>query len=217
MPLLARLRHLFDLDAEPTMIDAHLGQGRLEALVARRPGMRIPGAFDGFDVALRAILRGDATSEASSDLPGRVAEALGQPIVTGFASLSRLAPSAARVAAAGAGRLEALGVPRQRASAAIAVARLVADRQLLLAPGSDPIATRQRLSEIDGVDDRLAHVIVMRALSWPDALPVTDTALQRAAGVLSAGTLQEGAEEWRPWRTYAALHLWLEDETRDHS
>jgi AraC family transcriptional regulator of adaptative response / DNA-3-methyladenine glycosylase II len=218
MPLLARLRHLFDLDAEPTVIDAHLGQGRLGGIVARRPGVRIPGAFDGFDVALRAILRGRArggrTSEASSDLPGRVAEALGEPIVTGFASLSRLAPSAARVADAGAARLESLGVPRRRASAAIAVARLVADRQLVLARGSDPIATRQLLTEIDGVGGQLAHVIVMRALSWPDALPVPDTALQRAAGVSSASTLKACAEEWRPWRTYAALHLWLENEAR---
>ena len=214
MPLLARLRHLFDLDAEPTVIDAHLGQGRLGASVARRPGVRIPGAFDGFDVALRAILRGGdhggPTSEASSDLPRRVAESLGEPIVTGVASLSRLAPSAARVANAGAARLEALGVPRQRASAAITVARLVADRKLLLAPGSDPIATRQLLTEIDGVGDQLAHLIVMRALSWPDALPITDTSLQRTAGVASAGALEACAEEWRPWRTYAALHLWLE-------
>jgi AraC family transcriptional regulator of adaptative response / DNA-3-methyladenine glycosylase II len=221
MPLLARLRRLFDLDAEPTVIDAHLGHGRLAGFVARRPGVRIPGAFDGFDVALRAILRGrdrrGPTSEASRDLPGRVTESLGEPIVTGFASLSRLAPSAARVADAGAARLEALGVPRQRAIAAIAVARLVADRQLLLAPGSDPIATRQVLAEIDGVDDRVAHVIVMRALSWPDALPVADAALQQAAGVSSAGALEACAEAWRPWRTYAALHLWLEDETRDHS
>ena len=214
MPLLARLRCLFDLDAEPTVIDAHLGQGRLEALVARRPGMRIPGAFDGFDVALRAILRGGSTSEASSYLPARVAEALGKPIVTAFASLSRLAPSAARVAEAGAARLEALGIPRRRASAAIAVARLVADGQLLLAPGGDPIATRQLLTEIDGVGGQLANVIVMRALSWPDALPVTDTALQRAAGVSSSDTLHAHAEDWRPWRTYAALHLWLESEAR---
>jgi AraC family transcriptional regulator of adaptative response / DNA-3-methyladenine glycosylase II len=218
MPLLTRLRRLFDLDAEPTVIDAHLAQGRLGALVARRPGVRIPGAFDGFDVALRAILRGRArggrAGPASNDLPARVAAALGEPIVTGIAALSRLAPSAARVADAGVERLDALGVPRHRAIAAIAVARMVADRKLVLGPGSDPIETRRLLTEIDGVGDHLAQVIVMRALSWPDALPTTDVALQRAARVKSASALEACGEEWRPWRTYAALHLWLKDEAR---
>jgi len=216
MPLLARLRYLFDLDAEPTVIDTHLAQGSLGGLVARRPGVRIPGAFDGFDVALRAILRGRARGSrvgaASSDAAARVTAALGEPIATGIASLSRLAPTAARVAEAGVARLQSLGVPRRRASAAIAVARLVADRKLVLSPGSDPIETRTLLTEIDGIGDQLALGIVMRALSWPDALPVADPALQRAANVSSAGALEASGEQWRPWRTYAALHLWLEDE-----
>src|SRR5258706_5922206 len=218
MPLLARLRYLFDLDAEPTVIDAHLGQGSLGALVARRPGVRIPGAFDGFDVALRAILRGRARGNrvgaASNDVAGRVAAALGEPISTGIASLSRLAPTAARVADAGVARLQSLGVPRRRAIAVIAVARLVADRKLVLSPGSDPIETRRLLTEIGGIGDQLAIVIVMRALSWTDALPVSDSALQRAANVSSPGALETVGEQWRPWRTYAALHLWLEDGAR---
>jgi AraC family transcriptional regulator of adaptative response / DNA-3-methyladenine glycosylase II len=115
------------------------------------------------------------------------------------------------VADAGVARLQSLGVQRRRATAAIAVAGLVADRKLVLSPGSDPIETRRLLTEIDGIDDQLALVIVMRALSWPDALPAADTALQRAANVSSAGALEAVGEQWRPWRTYAALHLWLED------
>ena len=218
MPLLARLRYLFDLDAEPTVIDAHLAQGNLGRVVARRPGVRIPGAFDGFDVALRAILRGRARGSrvgaGSSDLAARVAAALGEPIATGIPSLNRLPPTAARVADAGVARLESLGVPRRRASAAIAAAKLVADRKLMLSPGSDPIETRRLLTEIDGIGDQLALMIVMRALSWTDALPVGDSALQRAAKVSSAGALEALGEQWRPWRTYAALHLWLEDEER---
>jgi AraC family transcriptional regulator of adaptative response / DNA-3-methyladenine glycosylase II len=214
MPLLARLRYQFDLDAEPAVIDGHLAQGSLSALVARRPGVRIPGAFDGFDVALRAILRGRARGSrvggASDDLPARVAAALGEPIATGIPALTRLAPTAARVADAGAARLQALGAPRRRAIAAITVAQLVADRKLALSPGSDPIATRRLLTEIDGIGDQLAIVIVMRALSWPDALPVADATLQRAVNVSSPGALQLCGEEWRPWQTYAALHLWLE-------
>jgi AraC family transcriptional regulator of adaptative response / DNA-3-methyladenine glycosylase II len=221
MPLLARLRQLFDLDAEPTVIDGHLAHGRLGSLVARRPGMRIPGAFDGFDVALRAILRGGALGGRGSsagatrgDLATHVIAALGEPIATGIPSLSRLAPSAARIANAGCAGLGALGIPQRRAVAAVTFARLVADRKLLLAPGSDPIATLRMLAEIDCVGDELAHVIVMRALSWPDALPVTDAALQRAVGVSTASALETCGEDWRPWRTYAALHLWLGDEVR---
>jgi AraC family transcriptional regulator of adaptative response / DNA-3-methyladenine glycosylase II len=225
MPLLARLRYLFDLDAEPTVIDAHLAQGSLAPLVTRRPGVRIPGAFDGFDVALSAILRGRARRSrvgaqggrfgaTSSDPAAIVAAALGEPIATGIASLSRLAPTAARVAEAGVARLESLGVPHRRANAAIAVAKLVADRKLVLSPGSDPIETRRLLTEIDGISDQLAIGIVMRALSWPDALPVADSSLQRAAKVSSASALETLGEQWRPWRTYAALHLWLEDGAR---
>jgi AraC family transcriptional regulator, regulatory protein of adaptative response / DNA-3-methyladenine glycosylase II len=218
MPLLARLRQLFDLDAEPTVIDGHLAQSRLAPFVARHPGVRIPGAFDGFDVALRTILRGRLrqrlAGSSNDDLAANVAVALGEPIETGVDGLSRLAPSAARVTNAGTAQLEALGVPPKRASAAIAVARLVADRQLVLAAGSDPIMTRKVLTEIDGLGDQLAEGIVMRALSWPDALPITDAELQREAHVYSAGALKARAEEWRPWRTYAALHLWLTAEAR---
>jgi AraC family transcriptional regulator, regulatory protein of adaptative response / DNA-3-methyladenine glycosylase II len=148
----------------------------------------------------------------SSDLASRVAQGLGEPIETGVASLSRLPPTASRLSRLPSARLEALGVPRQRAKAVIAVARLVVDRKLILAPGSDPVAMRQLLAGIDGVGEQLATNIVMRALSWPDVLPVTDPALQSVTGVSSASDLHALAEQWRPWRSYAALHLWLEAE-----
>jgi AraC family transcriptional regulator of adaptative response / DNA-3-methyladenine glycosylase II len=213
MPLLARLRQLFDLDAQPTVIDAHLAQGQLATLVARRPGIRIPGSFDGFDVALRAILRGrplpGRIDPVSNALPARVAERLGVQIETGNTSLFRLSPTAGRVTEAGTAGLEEIGVPRRRATAAVAVAQLVAERRLQLVPGSDPVETHGLLTAA-GVDDQLAHLIVMRTLSWPDTLPATDPELQKAAGVLSVSALDALAEEWRPWRTYAAMHLWLE-------
>jgi AraC family transcriptional regulator of adaptative response / DNA-3-methyladenine glycosylase II len=180
--------------------------------------VRIPGAFDGFDVALRTILRGHArgrrADDATSDLPSRVAQALGEPIETGIASLSHLPPAASRVANAGSAGLEALGIPKGRATAAVAVARLVAERKLVLMPGSDPGATRQLLAGIDGVGDQLATVIVMRALSWPDAFPISDPTLQGVTGATSASDLHALAERWRPWRSYAALHLWLESDAR---
>ncbi|MFL5518449.1 MAG: adenosine deaminase, partial [Gemmatimonadales bacterium] len=97
-----------------------------------------------------------------------------------------------------------------RRSAAIAsVARAVADGSLRLEPGRDVLATRRALIEIAGIGDRLATTIVMRALYWPDAFPASDRVLQRAAGTSSPAALRLRAEEWRPWRAYAALHLWL--------
>ncbi|MEJ7809932.1 MAG: AlkA N-terminal domain-containing protein [Gemmatimonadaceae bacterium] len=215
MPLLARLRRLFDLDAEPAAIDAHLAQGGLGALVTRWPGVRIPGALCGWEVALRLLLRGRPWPGAvTTDLARRVVSALGESIDTGVPALTRLAPSAERVAEAGAARLEALGVPRGRADAIATVARVVAGGTLRLEPGGDTAGTRRALLEIEGIGDRLATTIVMRALYWPDALPVSDRLLQRAAGVSGAAELLACAERWRPWRAYAALHLWLQGEAR---
>ncbi|MGH7720197.1 MAG: AlkA N-terminal domain-containing protein, partial [Gemmatimonadaceae bacterium] len=215
MLLLARLRQLFDLDAEPTLVDACLEQGGLGAFVGRRPGVRIPGAIDGFEVALRALLCGRARAGAAcSELSRRVVWDIGEAIDTGFPALTRLAPSAARVADAGASRLTALGVPRRRADAIASVARAVAEGALRLEPGSDVTATRRALMEIDGVGDRFATTIVMRALHWPDAFPASDGALQRAAAARGQRALRAQAEQWRPWRAYAALHLWLCDDER---
>jgi AraC family transcriptional regulator of adaptative response / DNA-3-methyladenine glycosylase II len=212
MPLLARLRQLFDLDAEPAVIDAHLEQGGLASLVARRHGIRIPGALDGFDVVLGALIRGPRPpGTAARDLTRRVARALGEPIDTGTAALDRLAPTPARVAEAGPARLEALGVAPRRALALATAAHAIADGRLVLKPGSDVVAAHRALLAIEGVSDRLATRIVMRTLYWPDAFPASDGALQRAAGVNGPGALRTHAERWRPWRAYAALHLWLHE------
>jgi len=151
MPLIAGLRRLFDLDAEPAVVDAHLAQGGsgLDALVARRPGVRLPGALDGFEVALRALLGGCA-------LAGRVTTALGEPIETGVAGegLTHLAPTAARIADAGMARLVALGVSPRRAECLAAVARAVANGTLRLEPGGDVAATRRALLGFDGINER---------------------------------------------------------------
>ncbi len=213
MPLLSRLRHLFDLDAEPTAVDAHLTAGGLGELVRRRPGLRIPGAIDGFDVALRVLLRGPvwaAERSTPSDVVQRVVDSLGAPIETGFPELSRLAPSAEQVAEVGGDRLAALGVPRRRAEAVVALARLIADGRLRLEPGSDPAVCRAALVDATGAGDAIVSMILMRTLGWPDAFPVSDRALQRTVRASSARELQARAERWRPWRAYAALHLWLD-------
>ena len=184
MPLLARLRHMFDLDAEPTAVDGHLACSGLGEHVRRRRGVRIPGAFDGFEAALRVLLR--ASSKAGGNVGRRVVHALGEPLETGIPALIRVAPTAERVADAGAARLASLGVRRRRAAAVSAVARAVADGALRLEPGSDVIAAQRALLAIDGIGDHLATTIVMRALRWPDAFPGSDRTLQRAVGASSA-------------------------------
>ena len=215
MPLLARLRHLFDLDAEPAVIDTHLEQGGLAALVARRRGVRIPGAVDSFEIVLGALIRGPlpATPTARDSLR-RVVAALGEPLDTGVPGLDRLVPTAERIAGAGAARLRSLGVAPGRAAALETAARAMAGGQLTLAPGDDIVASRRALLAIDGFEDRLATEILARTLCWPDAFPAADRALQRAAGVSGPGSLRARAESWRPWRAYAALHLWLHEMER---
>ena len=201
MPLLARLRHLLDLDAEPAVIDAHLADGGLATLVEQHPGVRLAGAFDGFEIAARALLR--------PDLLRRVTRSLGEPLATGIRGLDTLAPTADRVAGAGAPFLSALGVPRRRAEALAAVAGAVAEGKLRLEPGADVQATLDALTRTAGIGARTAAAIVMRALHWPDAFSSTDSSLQRAAGVPGARALLHLAERWRPWRGYAAAHLSL--------
>ncbi len=196
MPVIARLRHVFDLDAEPSVIDAHLAQGGLAASVRRRPGLRIPGAVDGFEAVLRALLATRATRR-------RVVRALGEPVETALAGLTHYAPTAERVAAAGAARMAALGVPPRRAAAIATLARAMAGGRLRLDPGTDVESARRLLLEVADVGEPLATAIVAPALYWPDAFPASHRWLRHVS---------DRAERWRPWRAYAALHLTLDDE-----
>ena len=214
MPLLAQLRQLFDLDAEPAAVDAHLSQDGLEPLVRRRPGLRIPGAMDSFEIALQGLLRGDHTNGTAGRLMRRIVHELGEPFDSGVPALDRLAPTAEQIAQAGASRLAALGVARRRAESITSLARSISDRTLHMHPGCDVDATLGALLDVDGVDVGLATTIVMRALAWPDAFPASDPMLQRAAGASSTHDLLARAERWRPWRSYAAVHLRLHARER---
>lgn len=210
MPLLARLRQLLDLDAEPTVIDRHLARTGLARLVARRRGLRVPGVFEGFELAARDLIEeASASPEAAAALAGRVTQAFGEPIDTGIPALNRLGVTAERLADAGAAPLAELGLPRQQAEAMIALARAVADRTVRLEPGSEVRSTLEGLTDGCGVGKGTAKAIVVRALHWPDAFPAAEPSLQRAAGVTSGRALLRLAEAWRPWRAYAATHLRL--------
>jgi AraC family transcriptional regulator of adaptative response / DNA-3-methyladenine glycosylase II len=209
MPMLARLRHLFDLDAVPGVVEAQLKAGGLGDVVRHRPGLRLPGAVDGFEVAL-VLLLGRRGSGEGEQLRRRVVEQLGGPIATPWPSLNRLSPTAASVKSAGKGTLERLGVPADRAEMLVELARMVETRQLSLEHGRDATAAHHQLVSSAGIPDRLATEIVMRALGWPDAFSPADRTLQAAVGVSGSSQLQSMAERWRPWRAYAALHLKIE-------
>jgi AraC family transcriptional regulator of adaptative response / DNA-3-methyladenine glycosylase II len=207
--LLARLRSLFDLDARPDVIAAHLGRdGRLAEGVTSNPGLRVPGAFDGFELAVRAVLGQQVSVRAATTFAARFAEAFGEPSETPFTAVSRLSPSPARVADARLGELTALGLVPARAECLRELARAVCDNGLSLESGADAATGIDRLTALPGIGPWTAHYIAMRAMRWPDAFPHSDLGLRKALGGRPSREILKLADAWRPWRAYAAMHLW---------
>ena len=202
-PLLARIKALMDLSCNPTEVAGVLGE-----LAQRRPGMRVPGAFDGFEVAVRAIIGQQVTVAAARTIASRFAAALGDPIETPFETLTTIFPSAARVAGVAGDLIARLGMPAARARTVIALARAVADGDLILTPHTDLDWTLERLRRLPGVGEWTAQYIAMRALAWPDAFPHTDFGVMKALGEKHARRVLEAGEAWRPWRSYAVMQLW---------
>jgi len=202
-PLLARLRRLFDLGADPELIAERLG-----GLAIDDPGMRLPGAFSGFETAVRAIIGQQISVRAANTLAGRLVESMGAPIESPFPALTRLSPTAERIARATPGEISAIGIVTSRANAIIALANAVIDRSLSFGPGVNIERTMARLKQIPGVGDWTAEYIAMRALSWPDAFPHTDLGIRKALGETNPARVLEMAEAWRPWRSYAVIRLW---------
>ncbi|MBA3342753.1 MAG: helix-turn-helix domain-containing protein [Gemmatimonadaceae bacterium] len=207
--LLGRLRNLFDLSARPDVIAEQLMQdGLLADIVAQHPGLRVPGAFDGFELATRAILGQQIAVKGATTLAGRFVEAFGEPIETPHAGLALLSPRPHRVAAAKFEDLTELGIVQSRARSIIALAAEMASGQLKLEAGVNPHETIERLMKISGIGRWTADYIAMRALRWPDAFPKEDIALRRKLGGVSAARAEVLSQPWRPWRSYATLHLW---------
>jgi AraC family transcriptional regulator of adaptative response / DNA-3-methyladenine glycosylase II len=202
-PVLSRVKALMDLACSPAEVAAALG-----ALGRRHPGLRVPGAFDGFEVAVRAILGQQVTVAAARTVAGRFVAAFGDALDTPFAALHRIFPDAARVAALPYGKIARLGMPGARARSVIALARAVADGDLDLTPNTDIETTLAKLRALPGVGEWTAQYIAMRALAWPDAFPHTDLGVMKALGKTDARRVLAAAEAWRPWRAYAVMHLW---------
>jgi AraC family transcriptional regulator, regulatory protein of adaptative response / DNA-3-methyladenine glycosylase II len=207
--VLGRLRHVFDLTARPDVIAAKLMQDELLAdVVARNPGLRVPGAFDGFELAVRAILGQQITVKGATTLAGRFVDAFGEAFETPHPGLSRLSPTAERVAAVEVKDLVSLGIVQTRARSIIALANELASGRLTLEAGASPDETIAQLTALPGVGRWTAQYIAMRALRWPDAFPREDLALRKNLGGVSPARAEELSEAWRPWRSYATLHVW---------
>ncbi|WP_327043865.1 helix-turn-helix domain-containing protein [Microbispora sp. NBC_01189] len=215
-PLVARCRRLLDLDADPGAVREILGRTSLAPLVEARPGLRVPGAYDGFEAAVRAVVGQQISVAGARTLLGRIAARAGVPAVTAVTAVTDpspsseaanetalLFPTADRLAGAD---LHGLGLTTRRTATIRALAEEVASGEIDLDGAGDPADTTARLLAIPGIGPWTASYIALRALRDPDAWPEGDLVLRRTMDRL--GITAGESEEWRPWRAYAAVHLW---------
>ena len=206
----ARVRRMFDLDADIASINAHLRRDpRLRALVRRHPGQRLPGGWDGFEIALRAVLGQQVSVAAARTLAQRLVQRYGIELQRDDGTRVQLFPTPQRLADAD---LTAIGLPRTRAQTLRTIARAVCDGSVGFQPEQTLDAFVASWTALPGIGDWTAHYIAMRARSDPDAFPAADLVLRKALaderGALSTRALLAQAERWRPWRAYAVFHLW---------
>jgi AraC family transcriptional regulator of adaptative response / DNA-3-methyladenine glycosylase II len=216
-PLVQRVREMFDLDAPVADIADVLSVDRnLGKLLKARPGIRVPGAWDGFELTVRAILGQQVSVKAATTLAGRIADRYGESVVVPDSidadgqeiKLGRLFPTPQKLARA---RFNNLGLVTSRGATIRRVAQAVCDGSLLFDNMQDPAEFRQSLESIKGIGDWTAQYVAMRALKYPDAFPSSDLGLLHAigaSGTSGAKELRRRAQAWRPWRSYAALLLW---------
>jgi AraC family transcriptional regulator, regulatory protein of adaptative response / DNA-3-methyladenine glycosylase II len=214
--VLSQVRRVFDVDADIGAIAAHLScDPSLAPLVAQRPGLRVPGGWDGFELGVRAVLGQQVTVGAARRLAGRLVALCGRPVPEGARlspTLSHTFPSPEQVAKA---NLAALGMPGARRATLKALAEAALEDPDLFRPKGSLDEATARLRAIRGVGEWTAQYIALRALRETDAFPASDIGLRRGAavgGVRPTPTeLLLRAEPWRPWRAYAAQHLWVSD------
>jgi AraC family transcriptional regulator of adaptative response / DNA-3-methyladenine glycosylase II len=208
--IVTRVRRMFDVDADPLAIHAHLRRDALlKPLMKRWPGQRLPNAWDGFELAVRAILGQQVSVAAARTLAARIAAKHGTPYAEGESvGLSALFPEPEALVDA---PLEAIGIMRTRADAIRTLARAVAEGRVHFRTEQTLAAFEERLVALPGIGPWTAHYVAMRALGQPDAFPAADLILRRAAGrgeMLSTRATEALSEAWRPWRAYAVMLLW---------
>src|SRR5579872_5621069 len=220
--VLATVKRVFDLGARPRQIAEALGP-----LAAAHPGMRLPGSFDPFETAVRAILGQQVSVAGARTLAERFARAFGDPVqipvqvgdsaagALGTDSLlTHYTPTAERIAAADPSELAALGILPARARTIVLLSREIAEGRIALRPGRAAERTVAQLCALPGIGEWTANYVAMRALAWPDAFLPTDLGVRKALGDPGVKRILEIAEPWRPWRAYATMHLWRSLEER---
>lgn len=209
--VLVRVRRLFDLAARPDLIDTHLGD-----LAAASPGKRVPGAFDGFEIAVRAIVGQQIPLSDARPILSRIAERFGARTSAPL-GLTTVFPCASVFARLPVSALEDLGVARLRAAAIISVAKEVSSGRMALEPAAPLETTLGALRAIEGIGEWAVQYIAMRSLGWPNAFPEDDTMFMKrsgSAGPFELDRLAARREQWQPWRAYAAVRIWdLIDES----
>ncbi|HEY1609564.1 MAG TPA: AlkA N-terminal domain-containing protein, partial [Paraburkholderia sp.] len=200
--VLARVRRLFDLSSHPELIDTHLGE-----LAAGAPGMRVPGALDGFEIAVHAIAAQQIPAAEARQVLSRVAGRLGTKISAPF-GLSAAFPSAAVFARLPLVALEQQGLARPHAEAIVTLAGEVSSGRMTLEPAAPLEETLAALRRIHGVGEWAVQYIAMRSLGWPNAFPDDDPLIRTQLDCPTTSALDLRAEPWQPWRAYATVHLW---------
>ena len=202
--VLSRVKHAFDLACDPVVVAAALG-----SLAAAQPGLRVPGAFDGFELAVRAVVGQQISVRAARTILGRIARAYGEALATDQGDTRvRLFPTAARLARLSPDELIKLGVTTARARTLIELAATLASRKIQLEPESDVESTVNALTALPGIGTWTANYIAMRALRWPDAFLANDLVVLKALGETRPARALRRGDAWRPWRAYAVMHLW---------
>ena len=210
-PVLARVRALFDLHCNPVDIYESLAAMNEIRPGLCRPGTRLPGCFDPFEMAVRAVLGQQITVKAARTLATRLAAAFGREVATPFEGLTHTFPSPETIAAlegAAADHLGPLGVIGARARSISALASAMASGDIKLSPRADGAEQRRKLSALPGFGPWTVEYVAMRALGQTDAFPHTDYGVKKALEGLTAKEILAAAEQWRPWRSYATVNLW---------
>ncbi|MCW5822809.1 MAG: DNA-3-methyladenine glycosylase 2 family protein [Cyanobacteria bacterium TGS_CYA1] len=206
--VISRVKRLFDLSAPISDIEEKLGK------LVKIKGLRVPGSFDGFEMVTRVILGQQVSVSAATTLSGRLAQKFSTKIETPFEQLTHLPVHSSTISGAALDDICKLGIVSARAKAIKEIAQLIETGELNLEPTADIEQIFLRLRNIKGIGDWTVQVIAMRALSYPDAFPTLDLGIKKALGLTKTRDLEIIAEQWRPWRAYACMHLWsgLEDK-----
>jgi AraC family transcriptional regulator of adaptative response / DNA-3-methyladenine glycosylase II len=209
----ARCRQLLDLDADPVAVcEALRNEPLIGPVVARDPGRRVPGAADGFELAVRAVIGQQVSVPGARTVAGRLVEAAGEPLPEPSGTLTHLFPTPRALVDLAESDPGAFAMPASRRRALVALAGAVGDGDVVIDPGADPVELRRSLVALPGIGSWTAEYVAMRALRDPDAFMPTDLGIRRGAQALglpdNPAQLIAVSEGWRPWRSYAMSHLW---------